>query len=175
MRCLQLMHIAGKQEGEQIDCDRGGSCSGTENQQKFQSASRNPTALRSATLGLHEFKSSANVDAPRCAMTAVEHNFSSALSTWKGAYGNIQRAKPLISFLSDINLAELQKTLDTQGIEIVDNQKESLVGRKALAERTKGAQGFYSLWNADLLGSLAEFKKIPDDEKLTAWKGLLKC
>ena len=39
----------------------------------------------------------------------------------------------------DINLAELQKTLDTQGIEIVENQKESVVGRKALADRTKGA------------------------------------
>ena len=39
----------------------------------------------------------------------------------------------------DINLAELQKTLDTQGIEIVENQKESVVGRKDLADRTKGA------------------------------------
>ena len=38
----------------------------------------------------------------------------------------------------DINLTELQKTLDTQGIELVDNQKESVVGRKALAEKTKG-------------------------------------
>ena len=38
----------------------------------------------------------------------------------------------------EINLAELQKTLDTQGIEVVNNQKESLVGRKALADRTRG-------------------------------------
>lgn len=38
----------------------------------------------------------------------------------------------------DVNLSELQKTLDTQGIEIVENQKESVVGRKALADRTKG-------------------------------------
>jgi len=41
------------------------------------------------------------------------------------------------SFL-DINLSELQKTLDAQGIELVDNQKESVVGRKALADKTKG-------------------------------------
>ncbi|KLO05744.1 hypothetical protein SCHPADRAFT_1002727 [Schizopora paradoxa] len=68
-----------------------------------------------------------------------ENNFSSALATWK-----------------DINLSELQKTLDEQGLEIVENQKESIVVRKALAERTK------------------DFKKIPDDEKLNAWKGLLK-
>jgi hypothetical protein len=29
--------------------------------------------------------------------------------------------------------------LDAQGLELVENQKESLVGRKALADRTKGA------------------------------------
>ncbi|CAA7261704.1 unnamed protein product [Cyclocybe aegerita] len=73
-------------------------------------------------------------------MASVETNFSAALATWK-----------------DINLTELQKTLDTQGIELVDNQKESVVGRKALAEKTK------------------DFKKIPDDEKLNAFKGLLKA
>lgn len=28
---------------------------------------------------------------------------------------------------------------DAQGLELVENQKESLVGRKALADRTKGA------------------------------------
>ncbi|KAJ7079159.1 CASP C terminal-domain-containing protein [Mycena belliarum] len=73
-------------------------------------------------------------------MTSTEQNFSVALSTWR-----------------EINLSELQKTLDSQGIQLVDNQKESLVGRKALADKTK------------------EFKKIPDSEKLEAWKGLLKA
>ncbi|KAI0775656.1 CASP C terminal-domain-containing protein [Trametes elegans] len=72
-------------------------------------------------------------------MAVPEQNFSGALATWK-----------------DINLSELQKTLDAQGIELVENQKESVVGRKALADRTK------------------EFKKIPDEEKLTAFKTLLK-
>ncbi|KAF9454053.1 hypothetical protein P691DRAFT_811847 [Macrolepiota fuliginosa MF-IS2] len=69
-----------------------------------------------------------------------ETNFSGALATWR-----------------DINLAELQKTLDAQGVEIVDNQKESVIGRKALADKTK------------------EFKKITDSEKLNAFKGLLKA
>ncbi|KAH9858790.1 hypothetical protein C2E23DRAFT_19955 [Lenzites betulinus] len=73
-------------------------------------------------------------------MTAPEQNFSGALATWK-----------------DINLAELQKTLDGQGIELVENQKESVVGRKALADRTK------------------EFRKIPDEEKVSAFKTLLKA
>ncbi|KAJ8588870.1 hypothetical protein M405DRAFT_819013 [Rhizopogon salebrosus TDB-379] len=72
-------------------------------------------------------------------MSGAEHNFSGALATWK-----------------EIKLHELQKTLDAQGIEIVDNQKESVLGRKQLADRTK------------------EFKKIPDDEKLNSFKGLLK-
>lgn len=40
--------------------------------------------------------------------------------------------------MTDINLTELQKTLDLQGVEVVENQKESIVGRKALADRTKG-------------------------------------
>jgi len=38
----------------------------------------------------------------------------------------------------DINLTELQKALDLQGLELVENQKESVVGRKALADKTKG-------------------------------------
>ncbi|KAI0743499.1 CASP C terminal-domain-containing protein [Daedaleopsis nitida] len=73
-------------------------------------------------------------------MTSPEQNFSGALATWK-----------------DINLAELQKTLDAQGIELVENQKESVVGRKALADRTK------------------EFKRISDEEKVNAFKTLLKA
>ncbi|GBE81022.1 CASP C terminal-domain-containing protein [Sparassis latifolia] len=73
-------------------------------------------------------------------MASAEYNFSGALSTWK-----------------DINLSELQKTLDAQGVELVENQRESVVGRKALADRTK------------------EFKKTSDDEKLNVFKGLLKA
>lgn len=42
-------------------------------------------------------------------------------------------------FFKGVNLSELQKTLDTQGIEVVENQKESVVGRKALADKTKGS------------------------------------
>jgi homeobox protein cut-like len=38
----------------------------------------------------------------------------------------------------EIDLSELQKKLDTQGLELVENQKESVVGRKGLADKTKG-------------------------------------
>ncbi|KAF8331111.1 CASP C terminal-domain-containing protein [Cantharellus anzutake] len=73
-------------------------------------------------------------------MDNAASNFSGALSTWK-----------------DINLTELQKQLDAQGIELVENQKESVVSRKSLADKTK------------------EFKKIPDEEKANAFKSLLKA
>ncbi|KAG8711960.1 hypothetical protein FRC12_009099 [Ceratobasidium sp. 428] len=67
-------------------------------------------------------------------------DFTQALSVWK-----------------EIELSELQKKLDTQGLELVENQKESVVGRKSLADKTK------------------EFKKLSDDEKPEASKGLLKA
>lgn len=44
-----------------------------------------------------------------------------------------------ICSLKGVNLSELQRTLDAQGIELVENQKESVVGRKALADKTKGS------------------------------------
>ncbi|CAD6579741.1 MAG: hypothetical protein CYPHOPRED_000996 [Cyphobasidiales sp. Tagirdzhanova-0007] len=69
-----------------------------------------------------------------------EPTFSSALTVWK-----------------DIDLTRLQKTLDSQGLEIIDNQKENMVGRKKLAEQTR------------------EFKKVSDEEKLGMFKTLLKA
>ncbi len=35
-------------------------------------------------------------------------------------------------------MGDLQKTLDAQGLEIIDNQKENMMGRKKLAEQTRG-------------------------------------
>ncbi|KAK9455489.1 CASP C terminal-domain-containing protein [Dipodascopsis uninucleata] len=57
----------------------------------------------------------------------------------------------------DINFSELQKHLDNQGLEIVENQKISVVGRKELAAKTK------------------EFRRLPDDEKLLEIRSLLKA
>lgn len=54
-------------------------------------------------------------------------------------YGTVWQKCVRLTTPTDINLSELQKTLDAQGIELVENQKESVVGRKALADRTKGA------------------------------------
>lgn len=38
----------------------------------------------------------------------------------------------------EINLSELQKSLDKTALEVVENQKENMVGRKKLAEQTRG-------------------------------------
>ncbi|RDX55044.1 hypothetical protein OH76DRAFT_1397388 [Lentinus brumalis] len=72
----------------------------------------------------------------------MAQNFSGALATWK-----------------DVNFSELQVLLEKQSSEVLENQKESLVGRKALAERTK------------------EVKRIPDTDKskLPGYKDLVKA
>ncbi|GAA5988242.1 hypothetical protein JCM10908_002127 [Rhodotorula pacifica] len=70
----------------------------------------------------------------------ADSSFATALAAWK-----------------EIALHDLQRTLDQQGLEIVDNQKENMVGRRALAEKTR------------------EFKKVPEEEKGPAFKTLLKA
>ncbi|GAA6006458.1 CCAAT displacement transcription factor COY1 [Rhodotorula paludigena] len=70
----------------------------------------------------------------------ADSSFAHALSVWK-----------------EVSLADLQRTMDAQGLEIVEGSKENLVGRKNLAEKTR------------------EFKKVPDDEKLPLFKTLLKA
>lgn len=52
-----------------------------------------------------------------------ENHFSSAIQYWKG-----------------IQLSNLQKELDQQGLAIVEKQKDGLVSRKRLAEQTRGIQ-----------------------------------
>lgn len=48
----------------------------------------------------------------------------------------------MLNLCLEIDLSELQKKLDSQGLELVENQKESVVGRKGLADKTKGRVGF---------------------------------
>lgn len=57
----------------------------------------------------------------------------------------------------DIDLTSLQKSLDSTADEIVNSQRESLVERKELAQKTK------------------EYRKLDDEQKKEEWKGLLKC
>lgn len=72
--------------------------------------------------------------------------------------------------MPDINLAELQKTLDGQGLEIVENQKEGMLGRKRLAEQTRGALPS----RPAKTDAVPEFKKVAEEDKAAAFKTLLK-
>lgn len=83
---------------------------------------------------------SPGIDTVEPEKTAPKSNtFQTALQTW-----------------TEIDLSTLQKKLDDQGIELKDEQKQSLLSRKTLASKTK------------------EFKKLPDDSKLVEFKSLLK-
>ena len=71
--------------------------------------------------------------------TSSEHQFQKAISAWKS-----------------IGLSNLILDLDKTASEIVENQKDALVQRKDLAQKTK------------------DFRKLEDQAKLTEWKILLK-
>ncbi|KAI8350980.1 hypothetical protein B0O80DRAFT_119711 [Mortierella sp. GBAus27b] len=66
--------------------------------------------------------------------------FSAAVSVWRG-----------------IQLSVVQQDMDKQSVELLEQQQQSLAGRKKLAELTR------------------EFKKVPDQEKLQQFKVLLKA
>ena len=57
----------------------------------------------------------------------------------------------------DISFGALQKQLDSQAEQIIANQSDSLLERKELSTKTR------------------EFRKLPDDEKITQVRGLLKA
>lgn len=67
--------------------------------------------------------------------------------------------------LSEINLSELQKTLDAQGIELVENQKESVVGRKALADRTKGTCAAAISWLMSQRAEQTTASRVQEDTR----------
>lgn len=55
-----------------------------------------------------------------------------------GRVSTSDAAKCLTDSNAEINLTDLQKSLDTTALELVENQKENQVGRKKLAEQTRG-------------------------------------
>lgn len=57
----------------------------------------------------------------------------------------------------DIDLTSLQKTLDNAANDIVSSQRDALVERKEVAQKTK------------------EFRKLDEEGRTNEWKGLLKC
>ncbi|KAA8893697.1 CASP C terminal-domain-containing protein [Sphaerosporella brunnea] len=71
--------------------------------------------------------------------SSLNSAFQSAISAWRS-----------------IDLTHLQKSLDSTAGDIVNGQRESLVERKELAQKTK------------------EYRKLDDEQKKEEWKGLLK-
>ena len=87
-----------------------------------------------------------------------EHQFQTAISAWRSRV--FLRSKLLIQandYFKDIDLSHLVQQLDSTAADIVANQRDSLVQRKDLAQKTK------------------DFRKLEDSEKLTEYKSLLKC
>ena len=106
-----------------------------ETPKRFESreGSMNPRDLCACALGRGRIR----LEVVLNLMALPEQNFSGALETWKSEV-DLTYTYYVLTSLPDINLSELQKTLDAQGIEVVESQKESVVGRKALADKTKG-------------------------------------
>jgi hypothetical protein len=80
----------------------------------------------------------------------AEANFSAALSTWKGQLPSLppsHLANPATTPKAHDTATDTRprdqplraaKSLDKTALEVVDNQKENMVGRKKLAEQTRG-------------------------------------
>ena len=87
-----------------------------------------------------------------------ERQFQTAISAWRSRV--FLRAELLIQaddYFKGIDLGHLVQQLDSTAADIVANQRDSLVQRKDLAQKTK------------------DFRKLEDSEKLTEYKSLLKC
>ena len=84
-----------------------------------------------------------------------DHQFQRAISAWRGMSIFNLEAGMLLRFTA-IDLGNLVPQLDKTAADVVENQKDALVQRKELAQKTK------------------DYRKLDDSEKLTEWKGLLK-
>lgn len=91
--------------------------------------------------------------------SSEENKFQGAISAWRSQ-------SPLFTCCPyqlanrcalDINLTKLVPELDTTASDIVTHQRDALVSRKDLAQKTK------------------DFRKLDDTAKLAEFKGLLKC
>lgn len=90
--------------------------------------------------------------------TSTEENkFQGAISAWRGKPTSDRSLFPADCDSTDINLSKLVPELDTTASDIVTHQRDALVSRKDLAQKTK------------------DFRKLDDAAKLAEFKGLLKC
>ena len=85
-----------------------------------------------------------------------DHQFQRAISAWRGTSSNQSLSKRHAECHQAIDLGSLVPQLDKTAADVVENQKDALVQRKELAQKTK------------------DYRKLDDADKLTEWKLLLK-
>ena len=91
------------------------------------------------------------------AASTDENKFQGAISAWRSTIcpkstGHIGTNGDS----ADVDLGKLVPELDSKATDIVTNQRDALLSRKDLAQKTK------------------DFRKLDDPAKLQDWKGLLK-
>lgn len=91
--------------------------------------------------------------------TSTEENkFQAAISAWRSQSIRPQRCSSSVNIcFPDINLTKLVPELDITASDIVTHQRDALLSRKDLAQKTK------------------DFRKLDDAAKLAEFKALLKC
>jgi homeobox protein cut-like len=86
-----------------------------------------------------------------------ENKFQKAIAAWRGMWEYIINSWLSLINWPGIDLSSLIPQLDSTATEIVTNQRDALVERKELAQKTK------------------DFRKLDDTAKLSEFKSLLKC
>jgi homeobox protein cut-like len=69
---------------------------------------------------------------------------------------------PALDVFTEIDLAETQKQLDKTALELVESQKENLIGRKKLAEQTRGESAVPREQEMHMTIGCAEFQTLLD-------------
>ena len=86
-----------------------------------------------------------------------ENKFQTAISIWRSVFDKLLGSKVMLTVdLADIDLTKLVPELDSVATDIVAHQRDSVVSRKDLAQKTKN------------------FRKLDDGTKLIEIKTLLK-
>lgn len=110
-------------------------------------------ASQAASIGLLPSNPSHDTSRP----STEENKFQGAISAWRGKPLSDRCLFKADSESTDINLTKLVPELDTTASDIVSHQRDALVSRKDLAQKTK------------------DFRKLDDAAKLAEFKTLLKC
>ena len=88
---------------------------------------------------------------------AAENKFQKAIAAWRSKHTSAHDTVSALNNFADIDLSSLMPQLDSTASDVVAQQRDALIERKELAQKTK------------------DFRKLEDVAKLTEYKTLLKC